>query len=78
MSDPNLAHVNFDSDTSQYLRSLADRTGWSVNYIANFLIRMMQAVEVTTDVSLKSDTLPGKDGKKPVRFRKLLRMKIKS
>lgn len=77
MSDPNLAHVNFDTDTSAYLRDLANKTGWSVNYIANFLVRMMQAVEITTDVTLKSDVLPGKDGKPPVRFRKLLRMKIK-
>jgi len=77
MPDQNKAHVNFDSDTSEYLQNLANKTGWSVTYIANFLIRMMQSVEITVDASLKSEILPGKEGKLPIRYRKLLRMKVK-
>jgi hypothetical protein len=77
MPKSTVAHVFFDEDTSIYLQDIANKTGWSVTYIANFLIRMMQSVEITAEASLKTDILPGKEGRPPICYRKLLRMKIK-
>lgn len=76
MADDNKAHVVFETDISEYLRSMAFRTGQSVSYCAHFLLRIIQKGEQTTTLTLKETELPGKPGKETVKFRKITNIKI--
>jgi len=77
MSKPYNAHVNFDDDTSEYLKKISDKTGWSVCYVANQLVRMMEQMEIETSLTLKTDTLIGKEGRPIIKYKPRFRIAIK-
>lgn len=70
-------HVIFDEDTAQYLQDLSGKTGWSINRIANHLIRNIRSVEIATDIQMKTDGSIPIPGSKPVTFKKRIHMKIR-
>ncbi len=76
----NKAHVFFQGTQGEYLRNVANTTGWSVDYVAHFLIGNIKSMEQTIEIELKDDVIPAnpeKPNTKPVRFRKKLRMQMK-
>lgn len=78
MSKPvSKTHVIFDEDTAEYLQDLAGRTGWSINRLANHLIRSIQSVEIATAIDLKESALIHVPGKQPVQFRRRVRLHIR-
>lgn len=75
------AHVFFQGTEGQYLRDIANKTGWSVDYVAHFFIRNIKSMEQIIEIELKDEILPAnpeKPGTKPVRFRKKLRMQLRT
>ena len=70
------AHIICDSDISEYLQSMASRTGQSVTYCANNLLRMIKSAEQTNKLELKDGVLKGREGKETIKFRKITSIRI--
>lgn len=75
--DEKKEHLWFDSDTSEYLRSVANRTGKSITRVANDLIRMIGKMEERTDITLKETELHTKNGSPTIKFKKGMQISIK-
>ncbi|MFA6109792.1 MAG: hypothetical protein WDA75_13585 [Candidatus Latescibacterota bacterium] len=74
-------HIYFEGEESEYIRKVSQKTGWSADYVAHFLIRNIMAMEQTTEIELKDDVLPNnsvRPGTAPIKFRKKLRMQMKT
>jgi hypothetical protein len=74
---PEPQHINFDEDVLEILRGISSKTGWSQRYVSNFLIRLLKDMEITIDVGLKTDIMPGKGKNPDIKFKRRLRMKIR-
>jgi hypothetical protein len=75
--DEKKEHLWFDPDNSEYLRSVANRTGKSITRVANELIRMIGKMEERTEITLKETELHTKNGRPAIKFKKGMQISIK-